>query len=204
VGRIPGRRREPGLPRPRDAARERRVLHVFKRDTIGGESPAVGRSRCVVLKPYRHENEQFGYAPDYPLDARCTSSGERPYIVAEDRVSHGAMVLGRGRKTGVQRSFDESGLRSRRPGVRTGSRQAARCLLHHAGDLCPRRSSLVTTARAVFDIEHSRDTHPGRSAAAPALYQTAATRSGSGGIQRTGIAAAPVDRMAAWNSPNRC
>jgi len=41
----------------------------------------------IELKPYRHENEQFGYLPDYPLDNQVYfDTGNRPFIIASDGV----------------------------------------------------------------------------------------------------------------------
>lgn len=55
---------------------------------IGGESPARRPLEIpLVLKPYRHENEQFGYAPDYPLDGAMYFDPEnRPHIIGDDGV----------------------------------------------------------------------------------------------------------------------
>jgi hypothetical protein len=39
----------------------------------------------IELKPYRHENEQFGYLPDYPLDNQVYfDSDNRPFVLAKD------------------------------------------------------------------------------------------------------------------------
>jgi hypothetical protein len=35
---------------------------------VGGQSPSIDSLKMpIVLRPYRHENDQFGYAPDYPV-----------------------------------------------------------------------------------------------------------------------------------------
>ena len=44
-----------------------------------GEAPAAANlAMPMVLKPYRHENEQFGYRPDYPTE-------QQPYFDLENR-----------------------------------------------------------------------------------------------------------------------
>jgi hypothetical protein len=41
----------------------------------------------VKLEPYRHENEQFGYRPDYPLDNQVYFDlDNRPFVIASDGV----------------------------------------------------------------------------------------------------------------------
>jgi len=43
----------------------------------------------LKLEPYRHENEQFGYLPEYPLDNQVYFDVEnRPFIVSGDGVLH--------------------------------------------------------------------------------------------------------------------
>ncbi|NOX56806.1 MAG: glycoside hydrolase family 32 protein, partial [Planctomycetes bacterium] len=67
---------------PVPPASQQRICHVratpveapdfstYSRITvIGGEAPAARPlTMPLVLKPYQHENEQFGYLPDYPID----------------------------------------------------------------------------------------------------------------------------------------
>ncbi|MHC4170424.1 MAG: COG1470 family protein, partial [Planctomycetota bacterium] len=53
-----------------------------------GVAPALSRLKMPVkLEPYRHENEQFGYLPEYPLDNQVYFDMEnRPFVVAGDSV----------------------------------------------------------------------------------------------------------------------
>jgi hypothetical protein len=55
-----------------------------------GTAPAMSPLKMPVkLEPYRHENEQFGYLPDYPLDNQVYFDMEnRPFIVSSDGVFH--------------------------------------------------------------------------------------------------------------------
>ena len=48
----------------------------------GGEAPARRPlAMPLVLRPYEHENEQFGYVPDYPTDSQpYFDHANRPYI----------------------------------------------------------------------------------------------------------------------------
>ncbi len=53
---------------------------------VAGE-PAAARPLAmpIVLQPYRHENEQFGYLPDYPLEnAYYFDPANRPWSIASD------------------------------------------------------------------------------------------------------------------------
>jgi hypothetical protein len=52
--------------------------------TIGGAAPATRvLTMPLVLTPYRHENEQFGYVPDYPVESQpYFDSDNRPYLRA--------------------------------------------------------------------------------------------------------------------------
>ncbi|MHC4702423.1 MAG: BNR-4 repeat-containing protein [Planctomycetota bacterium] len=51
-----------------------------------GTAPAMSPLKTPVkLEPYRHENEQFGYLPDYPLDNQVYFDMEnRPFLTAGD------------------------------------------------------------------------------------------------------------------------
>jgi hypothetical protein len=51
-----------------------------------GKAPAdVALPIPLDLKPYRHENEQFGYLPGYPLDSQVYFDLEnRPFVAAKD------------------------------------------------------------------------------------------------------------------------
>ena len=62
-----------------------------------GEAPAAKPlAMPLVLKPYQHENAQFGYAPDFPLDSQVYFDPEnRPFLVASD----GIAILREGRWT---------------------------------------------------------------------------------------------------------
>ncbi len=53
-----------------------------------GAAPAESRLALPLkLEPYRHENEQFGYLPDYPLDNQLYfDMGNRPFVVAQDGI----------------------------------------------------------------------------------------------------------------------
>ena len=49
---------------------------------LAGVAPAAGLlSMPLVLKPYQHENEQFGYLPDYPVESQVYFDPEnRPFV----------------------------------------------------------------------------------------------------------------------------
>ena len=53
-----------------------------------GEAPAIGLLEMPIeLRPYEHENEQFGYLPDYALDNQVYFDREnRPFVVAGSRL----------------------------------------------------------------------------------------------------------------------
>ena len=53
-----------------------------------GVTPAMSPLKMPVkLEPYRHENEQFGYLPDYPLDNQVYfDMDNRPFVIAGDGV----------------------------------------------------------------------------------------------------------------------
>jgi hypothetical protein len=53
-------------------------------------APAMSPLKMPVkLEPYRHENEQFGYLPDYPLDNQAYFDVDnRPFVIATDGVFH--------------------------------------------------------------------------------------------------------------------
>lgn len=55
-----------------------------------GMSPALVPVKVPIkLEPYQHENEQFGYLPDYPLDNQVYFDMQnRPFVVASDGVFH--------------------------------------------------------------------------------------------------------------------
>jgi hypothetical protein len=55
-----------------------------------GIAPAISPLKMPVkLEPYRHENEQFGYLPEYPLDNQVYFDMEnRPFVIAGDGVFH--------------------------------------------------------------------------------------------------------------------
>ncbi len=55
-----------------------------------GAAPAMSPLKMPIeLEPYRHENEQFGYLPEYPLDNQVYFDMEnRPFIVSDDGVFH--------------------------------------------------------------------------------------------------------------------
>jgi hypothetical protein len=70
-----------------------------------GEAPAnKPLALPLTLKPYQHENEQFGYLPDYPLDNQVYFDPEnRPFTVT----SRGITSLQNGRWVDAQwRSTD--------------------------------------------------------------------------------------------------
>ena len=54
-----------------------------------GEAPATKPlAMPLVLKPYQHENELFGYVPDFPVDNQVYfDPANRPYICAEDGIA---------------------------------------------------------------------------------------------------------------------
>jgi hypothetical protein len=54
-----------------------------------GEPPAAGPIEMpLALKPFQHENEQFGYLPGYPLDSQpYFDLGNRPYVVRSRALS---------------------------------------------------------------------------------------------------------------------
>jgi len=53
-----------------------------------GIAPAMSPVKIPVkLEPYRHENEQFGYLPEYPLDNQMYFDMEnRPFVISSDGV----------------------------------------------------------------------------------------------------------------------
>ncbi len=53
-----------------------------------GTAPAKSPVKVPIqLEPYRHENEQFGYLPEYPLDNQVYFDMEnRPFIISNDGV----------------------------------------------------------------------------------------------------------------------
>lgn len=55
-----------------------------------GVAPAMSPLKMPIkLEPYRHENEQFGYLPDYPLDNQVYFDVQnRPFLVSGDGVFH--------------------------------------------------------------------------------------------------------------------
>ncbi len=55
-----------------------------------GTAPATSPLKMPIkLEPYQHENEQFGYLPDYPLDNQVYFDVDnRPFVVADDGVFH--------------------------------------------------------------------------------------------------------------------
>ncbi|MHC4568747.1 MAG: hypothetical protein ACYTE3_23675 [Planctomycetota bacterium] len=55
-----------------------------------GIAPAMSPLKMPVkLEPYRHENEQFGYLPEYPLDNQVYFDMEnQPFVVSSDGVFH--------------------------------------------------------------------------------------------------------------------
>ncbi|MDQ1257069.1 MAG: hypothetical protein QG656_1670 [Candidatus Hydrogenedentes bacterium] len=55
---------------------------------IGGTAPAAQPlSMPLVLKPYCHENEQFGYLPEYPLDGEMYFDlANRPWVSTGDGI----------------------------------------------------------------------------------------------------------------------
>ncbi|MBM3500717.1 MAG: hypothetical protein FJX74_18825 [Armatimonadetes bacterium] len=55
---------------------------------IGGEAPAARPLQMpILLQPYRHENEQFGYLPGYPLDGQLYfGPGNRPWASLGSRI----------------------------------------------------------------------------------------------------------------------
>jgi hypothetical protein len=54
-----------------------------------GQAPATqGLAMPLVLKPYQHENEQFGYLPDFPLDSQVYFDPKnRPFICTADGIA---------------------------------------------------------------------------------------------------------------------
>jgi hypothetical protein len=55
-----------------------------------GSAPALSPVTIPIkLEPYQHENEQFGYLPDYPLDNQVYFDMQnRPFVIADDGVFH--------------------------------------------------------------------------------------------------------------------
>jgi len=55
-----------------------------------GIAPAMSPLKMPVkLEPYRHENEQFGYLPEYPLDNQVYFDMEnRPFVISSNGVLH--------------------------------------------------------------------------------------------------------------------
>ncbi len=55
-----------------------------------GSAPANAPMNIPIkLEPYQHENEQFGYLPDYPLDNQVYFDMQnRPFIIANDGLFH--------------------------------------------------------------------------------------------------------------------
>ncbi len=53
-----------------------------------GDAPAMSPLEMPIkLEPYRHENEQFGYLPDYPLNNQVYfDTDNRPFVIASDGV----------------------------------------------------------------------------------------------------------------------
>lgn len=91
-----GRRAEVHLVFPGPADGQRRVAHVRATPTqaprmttyatltaIGGPSPASQPLELpLVLQPYGHENRQFGYLPDYPVNQQVYFDLQnRPFVV---------------------------------------------------------------------------------------------------------------------------
>lgn len=57
---------------------------TLNRGTAPAKSPVQGP---IKLEPYEHENEQYGYLPDYPLDNQVYFDMQnRPFIIAGDGV----------------------------------------------------------------------------------------------------------------------
>ena len=80
-----------------------------------GNAPAQSPLKMPIkLEPYRHENEQFGYLPAYPLDNQVYFDlDNRPFVVAKDGVfslRDNAWV-----KTTTARRADTDGIISIRP-----------------------------------------------------------------------------------------
>ncbi len=55
-----------------------------------GKSPAMSPVTVpITLEPYQHENEQYGYLPDYPLDNQVYfDMTNQPFVIANDGVFH--------------------------------------------------------------------------------------------------------------------
>ncbi len=55
----------------------------------GGEAPAARPLQMpLTLKPYQHENEQFGYLPDYPVESQMYFDAQnRPFSLTGGRVA---------------------------------------------------------------------------------------------------------------------
>lgn len=73
---------------------------------LAGEPPAARPlAMPIVLQPYRHENEQFGYLPDYPVEnGYYFDPANRPWTLASDglvRWEEGRWVTGRVQVAGV-------------------------------------------------------------------------------------------------------
>ena len=78
-----GARRPQSVLRARNARRVARLLDL--RDPHGTPGHSADQPRLwnlpFTIKPYEHENEQFGYLPDYPVDNQVYFDCEnRPYV----------------------------------------------------------------------------------------------------------------------------
>ena len=87
---------------PIPPAEETRVCHVrsmllddsgfstFSTVTVkAGEAPAAKPlAMPLVLKPYQHENEQFGHLPDFPTESQvCFDPQNRPFAITGDGIA---------------------------------------------------------------------------------------------------------------------
>ena len=78
------------LPPAGDGGRRRRVCRPTSTlEVRTGQAPATQPlAMPLVLQPYQHENEQFGYLPDYPLDNQVYFDPDhRPFICTGDGVA---------------------------------------------------------------------------------------------------------------------
>jgi hypothetical protein len=77
----------PQLCRLRITPQDRSGFTTYSSITVRqGEAPAAKPLPIPLdLKPYQHENEQFGYLPEYPLDNQMYFDAQnRPFVAAND------------------------------------------------------------------------------------------------------------------------
>ncbi|MHB9028032.1 MAG: BNR-4 repeat-containing protein [Candidatus Latescibacterota bacterium] len=132
---------------------------TLRRGAAPAESPLA---LPLKLEPYRHENEQLGYLPDYPLDSQVYFDREnRPFITAVDGVY--SMRSGAWVKTVSARRSDGSVIPLRITNTRVafdrdndvyclGSAEGGAVLLH-SRDRGATFTAWPLPGRGTFDIE---------------------------------------------------